>query len=718
MGLALLLVLGLPIGLALLRCLEPEQKFSSTILLAPMAGLLCLMLLIASSVLIFGGFTISACFFLILIAEIISIRFLLKVPFEVEIDDSFLKQKMTRISIALVIILSLLPIYLFKVPNGVDWIGFSSLTNLYATTGSTQIPSPNIGYWTYPPAFPATAALLQVALSLPASDAVHLLGRISLMFLLLALMGLAQRWNAGVETLIAMALGFGLFVKVHDSGYPTLVSQFIVIIGLLILTSKKQNKIILGLLILFGGLIHPSGSLILVALVLSEIILNKYNNGVFRHEDKVFLVFFIVAVLFASILSPEGVAIQSEYGWQGGSPLILFAGPLLLALAAWSSWQFKEQEISRQLSTWILILWLMTFIHFLAGFESFSLLSLISLSLYSMGVYAFHIPFALAAGILLAQIPEKKTLPQYLPRTATILAFTFLLIGQSALLLLSSHQEMLLKNNGDDAILEHLESLPEGTIIYTEQAHWGFIIEAPKNVHLTSYPNLGLLTEEYSIQDGATSAIRADDGIALKNMGIRYALSSPMGLLGANLIESKWWQILAEENGAKLWQLSNNSNQEQRGFAIAPQQNDCIDECTWRPDPWEDHRWWGHQQLSDNRAFLSEGGVSWDTPLLENMQSKAGSIELFFDAPQGLELTFHVNEQFVKQNTNGGFETIRMDIDAFENHLIFTIEIENGGSRWLNPRGLTERGAPLFDIDGVTIHYVEVRQAGMMQTIN
>ena len=718
MGLALLLVLGLPIGLALLRWLEPEQKFSSTILLAPMAGLLCLMLLIASSVLLFSGFTISACFFLILIAEIISIRFLLNTTFEVEIDESFLKQRMTRISISLVIVLSLLPIYLFKVPNGVDWIGFSSLTNLYSTTGSTQIPSPNIGYWTYPPAFPATAALLQVALNLPASDAVQLLGRISLMFLLLAVMGLAQRWNAGVETLIAMALGFGLFVKVHDSGYPTLVSQFIVIIGLLILTSKKENKIVLGLLILLGGLIHPSGSLILAALVLSEIILNRYNNGGFRKEDKVVLGFFIVAVLFAFILSPEGIAVQSEYGWQGGSPLILFAGPFLLALAAWSSWQFKEQETSRLLSTWILILWLMTFIHFLAGFESLSVLSLISLSLYSMGVYAFHIPFALAAGIFLAQIPEKKALPQYLPRAATILAFTFLLIGQSALFLLSNHQEMLLKNNGDDAILEHLESLPEGTIIYTEQAHWGFIIEAPPNVHLTSYPNLGLLTEEYSIQDGATSAIRADDGITLKNMEIEYALSSPMSLLGANLIESKWWQIIAEENGAKLWHLSNNSSQEKRGFASAPQLTDCTDECTWRPDPWKNHRWWGHPKITDERVFLSEGEVSWDTPLLENMQSKPGSIELFFDAPQGLELTFHVNGQFVEQNTNGGFETIIIDIDAFENQLVFSVEIKNGGGRWLNPRGLTERGAPLFDIDGLTIHYVEVRQADMIQTIN
>jgi hypothetical protein len=100
------------------------------------------------------------------------------------------------------------------------------------------------------------------------------------------------------------------------------------------------------------------------------------------------------------------------------------------------------------------------------------------------------------------------------------------------------------------------------------------------------------------------------------------------------------------------------------------------------------------------------------------MHSKAGSIELFFDAPQGLELTFHVNGQFAEQNTNGGFETIRMDIDAFEKQLIFSVEIENGGGRWLNPRGLTERGAPLFDIDGLTIHYVEVRQADMIQTIN
>jgi hypothetical protein len=100
------------------------------------------------------------------------------------------------------------------------------------------------------------------------------------------------------------------------------------------------------------------------------------------------------------------------------------------------------------------------------------------------------------------------------------------------------------------------------------------------------------------------------------------------------------------------------------------------------------------------------------------MQSKPGSIELFFDAPQGLELTFHVNGQFVEQNTNGGFETIIIDIDAFENQLVFSVEIKNGGGRWLNPRGLTERGAPLFDIDGLTIHYVEVRQADMIQTIN
>ena len=83
-------------------------------------------------------------------------------------------------------------------------------------------------------AFPALASWLSQAVNIDSGRAVFFLGHYTLATLVFALQAL---WTimAGGQFLVTMALGAGLFAKVYDSGYPTVVSQLGLVVGLLVL---------------------------------------------------------------------------------------------------------------------------------------------------------------------------------------------------------------------------------------------------------------------------------------------------------------------------------------------------------------------------------------------------------------------------------------------------------------------------------------------------
>ena len=99
---------------------------------------------------------------------------------------------------------------------------------------------------------------------------------------------------------------------------------------------------------------------------------------------------------------------------------------------------------------------------------------------------------------------------------------TLLLCGlaHSALSELSEHDELHVSSEGDEVLFQLLENLEEGSIVYTENEHWGHVYSVPEHIGVTSIPTLGILQQEYSIQNAATTAIVYDDISRLQKLGI------------------------------------------------------------------------------------------------------------------------------------------------------------------------------------------------------
>ena len=94
-------------------------------------------------------------------------------------------------------------------------------------------------------------------------------------------------------------------------------------------------------------------------------------------------------------------AVFAEYGWQGGRPLITYNG-LLLVFSLLAGWKLRKTVEGRMIVSWIAMLWLLTSIHLIEGLEDIPVLSLLSYTLYSMGLHGFHIPLAALAALWLS----------------------------------------------------------------------------------------------------------------------------------------------------------------------------------------------------------------------------------------------------------------------------------------------------------------------------
>ena len=258
---------------------------------------------------------------------------------------------------------------------------------------------------------------------------------------------------------------------------------------------------------------------------------------------------------------------------------------------------------------------------------------------------------------------------------------------------------------------EYLETLPQGSIIYSEQAHWGFYIDAPDGLHFTSYPVIGLMEEDGDLQDRATTAIRADDIDTLHDLGIQYAVTSPMGLLAPTLLESDFWQVITRDDGMRLWGLIENNNGSNIGILSAPKESDCREPCQWRPDIWSEHRWWNHSEISSHRAFLNQGSISWSSVISTELNHSNVELELFFDAPSGITVEFSTAGGSKSLTSKGGWQSVQITVQVLDENMMFTVSVQDGGQLWLNPSGLTGRGDRLFDETGVRVHWVEITSA-------
>ncbi|MEC8249763.1 MAG: hypothetical protein VX043_04505, partial [Candidatus Thermoplasmatota archaeon] len=387
----------------------------------------------------------------------------------------------------------LLPVYQ-KLPFGVDWIGFAVLAGQISEHGNMLLTGINEGSWTYPPAFPALAAWLGDTIGTDSGQAVFQLGHYTLAVLIVGVAGAMDHHGAGGQFFVTVALGFGLFAKAYDSGYPTVASQLGMVVGLLVLLRPSSSRSVhhtRGFIIAVScvALIHPTGTIYLGMLMIAHVVIGlSLREEYGENLQKLLLACSIIITVLAAIsiifLAPRmlDAAVFAEYGWQGGRPLLTFNG-LLLAFALTAGWKLRKTIEGRLLISWIALLWLLTAIHLIEGLQDIPVLSLLSYTLYSMGLHAFHIPLAALGALWLSPSTGLNSLDakrgllsinwdpatnEKISKIITSVVLVGILLANIIALQIAQHDELRPVTDGDLTIRATLENLPAGSIIYTE----------------------------------------------------------------------------------------------------------------------------------------------------------------------------------------------------------------------------------------------------------
>lgn len=623
-------------------------------------------------------------------------------------------------------------------PFGVDWIGFSMLTQQMMLEGSLVLAGTNEGFWTYPPAYPSTAAWLAATTGMNSGVAVFQLGHWTLFVLLLGLMGSLDRHGAGAQAMLAMGLGIGLFAKTFDSGYPSVASQLGMIVGILALlrpAEQRQKHHTLGVCLALWcvALIHPTGAIYLALLLLAHVLhgLSLQNE---EHREWVRKVAYVasgfITVGFAVallVIAPRlfDEAVFSEYGWQGGRPMLVYNGPLL-AVAAVAAFCLRTTVEGRITTTWFALLWLLSLVHLVEGLQNIPVLSLLSYTLYSMALHAFHVPLAVLVALWWSRTTELTPHDEYtspslvsMPRSVawglTALVVVATVVANAVAFQLAEHDELLAVSPGDLELRSVLADM-EGSI-YTENMHWGYVWDAPQGVSTTSIPTLGLVHLTQSEQAAATRALYADNVSYFIANDMLHALSSPLGTVQWTLAASPYWSPLVKADGATLWQLDPEGNAEVpvlQGIDEA----DC-DACTTRVDPWQHHKFRDPLGLGNDRPFLPEGTVG-----VVSVGPPAGAVEacltyevigqpkaIYLQASGGLERPFH------SLQTSAGYHQACVGVDNASALETFTLTWKSDeASRWVNPLGLSGRDTVLLDQTGLKLQWLEWQTSSGGQT--
>jgi len=630
----------------------------------------------------------------------------------------------------------LLP-FIQTLPFGVDWIGFSMLSNQIYSTGDLSLPGTNQGFWTYPPAYPALAAWLQSTLGLDSGRAVFELGHYSLIVILIGLAGALDHHGSGAHGLLALSLGFGLFAKAYDSGYPTIASQLGLVIGLLVLlrpSSTRGAHHTRGFIIavICVTLIHPTGAIYLGMLMAAHIFIGvSLNKNYSENMQKLLLACSILLTIAGAIsiliLAPRMLdsAVFAEYGWQGGKPLLTF-NIFLLILGIIAAWKLRFTVEGRLLAAWFAGLWVLTAIHLIEGLESIPVLSLLSYTLYSMGVHAFHVPLAALVALWwspttgLTSLEEKRglltigwdpTIPERVSKILVAMTLIGVIFANSVVWEIAKHDELRPVGQGDLEIRDKLSSLPEGSIIYSENGHWGHVYNPPDNVQMTSIPTLGLVHTDYSLQARATSAIYLDNITALEMMEIDYAITSPIGTMGWIFAQSPYWTEIENSRGSILWRL-NPSGDSQTSFFSVVNHSSCQNGCEIRIDSWSQHRFRTLDNLTDSRAFIEEGTDTTVNFLFSGKTENDVNACLVFEAVGDINDLFISNKgmELIKIDTNSGWDQTCWVMNYTEDNLSLTFEWDSSSSSqsWFNPTGLSGRGDKIFDTTGIRLHWLEI----------
>jgi len=776
---ALILVVSILPGFALVRILDASSDNFRKVLLIPSLGLL---LIFGLNGLLFtmNMWSVNSVILCIIILNIMAIMHIKSINNEKlsqwrilesamndnlnslsdkQISDEVAAQKWFQVNrvtwksiFAFIICFSVLIIPIIQhLPFGVDWIGFSVLSSQIAQTESLNLSGTNAGYWTYPPAYPALAAFISSVLDIDTAVAVFELGHYSLFAIMLGLWGALDRNGAGVEAVFAMVLGLGLFAKTFDSGYPTVASQLGLVVGLLVLLRQTSEKVkhhtrAFVLAVICVALIHPTGAIYLGLLMLSHIIIGLTSKeSIGGHVRKILIassILLLIAMAIALlIIAPRmlDTAVFAEYGWQGGRPLLFYNGILLL-FGLVAAYRLRDYIEIRMLVIWISLLWLLTGIHLIEGFDKVPLLALLSYTLYSMGIHAFHIPLTVLVALWLSPTTNLRSEgggnriltfgwnPHLNSKIFSSVIVAIMLAFSSGLIIMaemSQHDELRPISNSDLELRESLENLPEGSIVYSENTHWGHLWDVPPHIQMTSIPTLGLVELDDTIQGEVTNAIKSDDTETLGHLEITHAITSPRGMMQFVLAKSEYWGVIENIDSSKLWQFIPSGNQSQSDF-IAINSQHCVSLCQQKIDTWISQNFQNPISLNKNRIFVQEGE---NTALaIENEFAFNGVSGANGDVSRTIcfviervgntdSATTTVSSQATNESQNtlqsgSGFTEDCFTIGGPEpimqlNYSIIWSDSTNS-QRWINPTGLSGRGDVIIDQSGLLIHWIEL----------
>lgn len=436
----------------------------------------------------------------------------------------------------------------------------------------------------------------------------------------------------------------------------------------------------------------------------------------------------IAGAISVLLLAPRMLdsAVFAEYGWQGGRPLLTF-NAILLVLGGIAGWKLRSTVEGRLLITWFAGLWILSSIHLIAGLESIPVLSLLSYTLYSMGIHAFHVPLAALLALWwspttgLTSLEEKRglmsigwdpSIPQKVSTIMTIFVLLGVVFANAVVWEIATHDELRPITQGDLEIREKLSSLPDGSIVYSENAHWGHVFDPPSNVKLTSIPTLGLVQMDSSIHSKVTTAIYLDNITAIKEFGVNYAITSPIGTMGWTFAMSQYWMEIENIRGSKLWQFRPLKDAEVSQFTVVDEQS-CNEGCDMRIEPWNEHRFRSLDNLSENRAFIEQGTDS-EIRFLHQGESKQNATAcLVYEAIGDIDdlvisyLGIQASEIYSSSGWNQQCWTMNYTVENM--NFKFTWDDDSKPDNWFNPTGLSGRGDRIFDTSGIRIHWLEIQ---------
>ncbi len=662
-------------GLAIARRIDEEGDWKRHLMLSPAFGLLACLGLAGMCFIL--EWSLDALTFLLIATNIVAL-----ISIRVELSPEPKENKIERspwfwIFTTIGCFIAITPLSFMR-PMGVDWIGFASLADSVSRTGGFILSDPSIGEWLYPPAFPMLAAWLGGSSAL----SVFWLGTMCFTALLLGIAAVGEKMGCGHWTIMAMLLAPALFAKNLDSGYPTVASQLGLIV-ILMMFGQKLKWGLIAITALIVSMIHPTGLIYLSTLVLAHLIIAK--RGDFTFTDRVQSTILVVSILLVIIaLAPafDGKAVFAEYGWQGGAPMLMYAG-LLIPLGIWAAWTMRDDNNAMVLALWFGLNWILSSIHLLDGLSGIAFLSMLSYALYSMSMHAFHIPLAALVGMRLSRIEGGVSSDG--GRAVMIATLLLCGIAHSALSELSHHDELHVISDGDATIFNALENLPEGSIVYTENEHWGHIFSVPEHIGITAVPTLGILKQEFSIQNAATTAIINDDITKLQELGITHAIASPKGVMMQYIQASTHWEKMWSSGGSTIYTLEDDMMVSH----FLPVEGENM-----RPDPWSSLRERDPFNLGNEKLYLTEGTHGFAV-------NESQAYEICIMTEFVGDISASINSREI--SSSGWYNTC-----TYAGSGGFEIEITSDSEFWINPLGASGRSDALFDKTGIRVHWIEI----------